>query len=537
MKVSHWLNMFFLDVLILVRINLVPSSTVDLIFESEGDTGFWQSLSNVAKKAKCPIILTASNIPTHLKSSSIQYEHSILVRPAPYECASKMTQIARAEKMTWRKDLTGEDIKKAMAIIAKFCECDLRKIMNEMQVYALGSPLFSPPNIPQQSELESFGNECSYKIEYPRVNSVIPCVVPSRLYSVVTVKGSDFRKGCLAIVTVGGQVVPSRIIDEHTILAVVPPCQISSKVDRFGIVRNSLFEESLDTRYAPVHVSIKGKHGVTSKSNFTACDVKSVDTSVPLPAFLEYSFDGFMAGDHNEESDNSIPTSRTNVNPEVLLERAAKELLKQSEAEKVNQSFHSSVVSCSPLSSTQEETNVDEMTELSKKVEYLSDFTLFKDTNDYLQLPLIAGYMKGSDNITTDDVSSVCGWEDPSLCRGYSDCYVTFPTSRRDRFLTSEACFLPNKSTFQFDLINTNFENDDDEDDGLFTFRSAMEESYLSRTFESSLLATNQSTIKTTEHQSTISMFATCGIMNRERDDKIDAHSSLLEHLMSDVRL
>lgn len=439
--------------------------------------------------------------------------------------------------MTWRKDLKGEDIKKAMAIIAKFCECDLRKIMNEMQVYALGSVPSSHLDIPQKSQVESFGNECRCKIKYPRVNSVMPCVVPANSHSVVTVKGSDFLKDGLATVIVGDQLAPSKIIDEHTILAAVPPCQIPSNVDRFGIVRNSFFEESLNTRYVPVHVSIKGKNGLSSKSNFTAGRITPSDTSVPLPTVLEYSFDGPMHADMNDECDNSGSTSLSNVSSEALLEKAAHKLSKRYGSEQVNTAFNSSVVSCSPLSSTQEENDVDKMTELSKKMEYFSDMTLFRDSNDYLKLPLIAGCMEGSNHVSTDDVSSVCGWEDPSLCRGFSDCYVTLPTSRRDRVLTSKACFLSNNSTFHCDIINATFEHDDVQDDGLFTFRSMEEESYLSRTFDENFFATSHSIIEERRYQSTISMFATSGIMSRERDDKIDVYSSLLEPIMSDVRL
>jgi len=518
-------------------LSVILIDEVDLIFESDGDTGFWQSLSNVAKKAKCPIILTATIIPTNLKNSTIPYEHSILVRPSPFECASKMTQIAKAEKMRWRKDLNGEDIKKVMATIAKFCECDLRKIMNEMQVYALGSKLSTRLNVPQKAARESFGNECSHQIKYPRVKSVKPSVVPSRSYSVVTIKGSNFLRDGLATVTVGDQVALSRILDEHTIVAVVPPCQISPYNDRFARVQHSLFEESLHTRYASVSVSIEGKNGFALKSKLTASDLKPFDTSVPVPTFLQYSFDDQIDGDTDEESDENIPTYLRDINPEVLLEREANVQLKQLEAEGVDLSLNPSVVSCSPLSPTQEESDIEMIMELSKKFEYSSDLTLFRDTNDYLKLPLIAGYVQGSDHVTNDDVSSVCGWEDPSSCSGISDCYITLPSSRRDRLLTSKACFLSNKSTFHCDIINnSSCENDDGGDDGLFTLRSMEEESYLSQTLDSNLFVTSQSITYARDLQSTISMFVASGISDWERDEKIDTYSALLEPVMNDAR-
>jgi len=79
---------------------LVLIDEVDLLFESDGDIGFWQSLSNLTKNAKCPIILTSTTIPQPLlNTGSISYIHGTLTNPTPSECATKMLEIAKKEGM------------------------------------------------------------------------------------------------------------------------------------------------------------------------------------------------------------------------------------------------------------------------------------------------------------------------------------------------------------------------------------------------------------------------------------------------------
>lgn len=107
-------------------------SPVDLLFES--DIGFWQSLTNLAQNAKCPIILTASAMPPQLEGST-NVRSGDLVKPSPMECASKMCQVARMENMSWKRGLKDRQIKEGLSVIARMCCCDLRKIMHEMQSF------------------------------------------------------------------------------------------------------------------------------------------------------------------------------------------------------------------------------------------------------------------------------------------------------------------------------------------------------------------------------------------------------------------
>jgi len=53
------------------------------------------------------------------------------------ECASKICQIAKQEGMTWMKNSVQSNLLKSRLVdFAKLCKCDLRKILNEMQLFA-----------------------------------------------------------------------------------------------------------------------------------------------------------------------------------------------------------------------------------------------------------------------------------------------------------------------------------------------------------------------------------------------------------------
>jgi hypothetical protein len=64
--------------------------SVDIMYEEEGDAGFWSALSSLTKKAKCPIFLTANVVPDALVSSTIRYLHLATSLPKPKECVAKM---------------------------------------------------------------------------------------------------------------------------------------------------------------------------------------------------------------------------------------------------------------------------------------------------------------------------------------------------------------------------------------------------------------------------------------------------------------
>ena len=502
------------------------------MFESNGDVGFWQSLANLAKKAKCPIILTAASLPPQIeKSSNIQYEHSMLVRPTPFECVSKITQIKRAEEMQWNSEHRDE-IKPVLAAISKYCGCDLRKIMNEMQLFALGksrssrrsSILHKPPVIS--------GSIVNFK--YPQVCSVSPRTVPSGSYSLVTIKGKHFTEDGEVEVIVGNQVAPSILVGEDTILAIIPPCQIPKNVNALGHIKHTLYEESLCTRYASIKVSIKRSNGLVLASNMATAICRTEDGSIPLQTSVEYSFP--HEGDFDDENDNGKLITIGETEALVMLQEAEEEyVIKASDS---ILSSNSTVVSCSDMS-IQGDTSLDQMVKLSRSLESMSDMIFLSDAGGNLALPSMSGALRDFGTGLNDEVSSVCGWEDPSLCRGASNAYMTIPTSRRDRWLLSQECHLSMEYKFHSDSNNgtTTTEEEDNDDDGMFSFKSTEEETYLPfASFTQSFILPSQ-LVEAKRFDTLMTAAAHVGVLGHDIDANRGITSHVVAPLMSHTRL
>ena len=507
-----------------------PPTIVDLMFESNGDTGFWQSLANLAKKSKCPIILTASSLPLQIdKSSNIQYEHSMLVRPTPFECVSKITQIKRAEEMQWDSK-NRDEIKPVLAAMSKYCGCDLRRIMNEMQLFALGKSQSSgTARILHKPQLKS-GNIVN--IQYPQVCSVSPRTVPSGSYSLVAIKGKHFNEDGEVEVIVGSQVAPSRLVEKDTILAMIPPCQIPRNVDALGHIKNTIYEESLCTRYASIKVSVKRSNGMVLASDIAIGICQTDDGSIPLQTFVEYSFpdEGDFEIDHDEEEHATKDETEALA---MLQEAEDKYSIKTTDS---TASSNSAFVSCSPMS-TQSDYSLDQMVELSNSLESMSDMIFFKDVCGNLALPSISGALRDSGTGLNDAVSSVCGWEDPSLCRGASNAYLTTPTSRRDRWLLSQECNFSKEYKFHLDSSNTTTEEEDNDDDAMFSFKSNEEETYFPfPSFTQSFILPSQ-LAEAKRYDTLMTASAHAGLLDYDIDVNRGNASHVIAPLMSHTRL
>ena len=112
---------------------------MDLLFDE--DTAFWPALAQVAQKAKCPIVLTATSVPAELNNSRFKY--ITLDRPLPQECSIKMAQVSKSEGMSFN-DISLEEKLKRLSLIAEVCQCDMRKILNTMQLFAKSRPSSMP---------------------------------------------------------------------------------------------------------------------------------------------------------------------------------------------------------------------------------------------------------------------------------------------------------------------------------------------------------------------------------------------------------
>jgi len=225
---------------------------VDVLFDSEGDAGFWAALSSLVKTAKSPIILTANFCPSQLRNnnnlSSLSFE---LERPAPIECATKLLQICRQEGIRVNsriRELGPDRIHEKLSSLASACHCDLRKMIHELQVFASG-PTFSRCTKAMPLEAKAEGKtpyppeECSdWK---PMIYSLTPDKIPMEKYSVVTVKGKKFGAfGALISeneqdeigefsVWIGEERCRTRVVDDETMLVLCPPHPMWKEDDCF----------------------------------------------------------------------------------------------------------------------------------------------------------------------------------------------------------------------------------------------------------------------------------------------------------------
>ena len=270
----------------------LSSIAVDNIFENDGDAGFWVALASLSKKAKCPIVLTSSNTPMLLETSSIRYQAAPLCRPLPEECAATIRHVALQEQVLIHgisgKEGDDECDRDALLHIAELCSCDLRSILNAMQLHCHGSsPLSAVGKRTCCREKKGYTNDtdrCQKKkraedaspMMNPCFNApeilqpIFPSVVDGVSHSVLTIRGRNFvgtNEWVGMEVLIGDRSSPSlRVIDDTTILAISPPCVLPKGVDSSGIFETT-FEPCVTSRYLPIVVKGVTKSGLVARSD------------------------------------------------------------------------------------------------------------------------------------------------------------------------------------------------------------------------------------------------------------------------------
>lgn len=448
---------------------------MDLLFES--DNGFWQSLGNLTKKAKCPIILTAENIPQQLQNStSILYKFAYLTRPTPMECASKMCQIAKMENMTWKQGLNGQEIKEGLANIAKICSCDLRRIMHEMQSYNNGST-YKGRNIPCHNFVKTNDHIDPKNQIFPSIDNISPKEHPSRTHTIIKIKGKHFRensfflggKNITAEISVGGQQCPAaQIIDDNTILAVCPPCMLPNHVDNYGLIRNTINHRSYQYSYPNVTLRLLEDSGISFNS-------ESPLGNAHFSPLLCYIFPEEGDDDTNDEEllhcyDNEGINGLLN---DAIVKYKNKSKYVQTEGELGNH-----VPSSLKVHEGSSNNNLLEMKNLMKAAEYSSDAAVLEEKLSQFGCPSLSGtVLCCSESENNSAFDSITNRSDDHFF-GCPDTFVTRPVSRRDRYLYSATCELARgRASFDPELIQSKsapnidhqcFYEDDNDVDYLF---------------------------------------------------------------------
>ena len=421
--------------------------SVDNIFENDGDAGFWVALANLTKKAMCPIILTSTAAPVLLDASSIRYQSACMTRPSPLECALKMRRIAKEEALRLRIDDHGDDEWSINQLrrIAELCNCDLRSILNEMQLHSHGVSLVPQEEGKSITDTVPDASSPPSIMDSPAINDITPRFVCATSYNVLTIRGDNFARLtglALTEVLIGGRVSPAlRIIDDKTILAVCPPCTLPKDVDSSGSFEDS-FEPCISCRYAPVVVKITMKTGIVLHSD--SCMYSEVNSfgrrfniAFTFPELegrlericrrrenarnlrLEGCLDALSSGD----DDFVIPTTRSKENGKDATVTSGREITNvvsmvsepteeqlTSGDEVADSLLENAVTEFFPgLKSSDQvqrvvvegkvcgdgERDLSKLQKLAKDVEYSSDAALLEDSLSSLAIPTIAGAVRG----------------------------------------------------------------------------------------------------------------------------------------------
>lgn len=236
------------------RTRTLCDHAVDLLFDE--DTAFWPALAQVSQKAKCPIVLTATSVPDELVKN-FKFKSISLARPLPQECATKMAMVSESEGMRFQEDVPPEEQPRRLLLIAEICQCDIRKILNEMQLFHFAEKPRSRDR--DKVKWENFGlplnnAECSSSPtegtgvvgDRPLILSVEPKVVPRDRHSLITITGKNFswksfpsrQSDAVAPTTLligGKQCSHFHVASEDMILAVCPPCVLPNGVSKDAI--------------------------------------------------------------------------------------------------------------------------------------------------------------------------------------------------------------------------------------------------------------------------------------------------------------
>jgi DNA polymerase III delta prime subunit len=288
---------------------IVLIDEADIVFDTDGDSGFWTALASLAKSAKSPIILTANSFPMHLNALPCHFFS--LNRPTPIECATKILQICRHEGMDLDPQIRKQGldcVHEKLSQVASACGCDLRRMINELQFFShsCGGKAWTV----KKAATEVDSTECRVnKIDRrPTILSVEPHKVPMDKHTVITIKGKNLllHRGENAgetTVWVGKHQCKSRILDDETMLLLCPPYSSMEEDDC------KTFCSRMMKRVVPLSITCKsmGVFNSTSrvvKSETMINGVSNVGISWNL---IEYVFpEEQVALDQDNESNGNI---------------------------------------------------------------------------------------------------------------------------------------------------------------------------------------------------------------------------------------
>ena len=264
-------------------LTLILIDEADILFEEHGDNGFWSALMDLARRAKSPIFLTANDagLVASAIGTSCRFTHIETTRPSPTECCSILQTLIQQEGFTPKASQGSEPswLHQQLEKFAELCDCDVRRMAHEMQLFAHFSDAKGDLNpVAFSTKVLAANNNQKQTKEHPIISCVEPRGVRAEKYELVIIRGAKFMqwasptnadmKGYPVKVKFGDEACPAaRIMNDSTILAVVPPSPLPPNVSVDAVRSYSnVHRRCYSAEYKPISLSSIRELGITSST-------------------------------------------------------------------------------------------------------------------------------------------------------------------------------------------------------------------------------------------------------------------------------
>jgi DNA polymerase III delta prime subunit len=366
------------------------------------DSGFWSALSDLTKKAKCPIFLTSNVQPEEIKVIFGRCGVLPVRRALPDECVEFIRSVLDGEGFTLQSD--NQEVEKSLALIADLCNSDMRRIAHELQLFA--ARLSSKESfVDSSTTATNTFEEIAWDFKTPQVFTVEPRAVRFDQYELLTITGTGFLElamsprlpdeGYQVEVCIGERPCPvARIMNDFTIFAVAVPVSLPQHYSRF--------KRYYDEEYQSITVSGIKKIGIISTSSSSVSVMESPSGMTMLQCgdhvVLQRHFsdaqhltdgDGDSSSDDEMEFDELKPVVKSTIvarQPAVDLTKALR-VLEQAVAnwEGVCPDVQDRVI---------DQCSIESVNKMSESASLISDATLIDDIGS-LGLPYLSGACRG----------------------------------------------------------------------------------------------------------------------------------------------
>ena len=207
----------------------------------------------------------------------MKYEHIELQRPSIEECCEKMNEVAKSEGMGVREDANDEVGNNKLALIAEYFQCDIRRILNEMQLYhsAIESQSCTTDvaifrHNQKAKDLDS-ATKTGVEDDRPVILNVDPVLVPKDRHTLITIEGKNFQRTELASLYLGGTICRHfAVVNDSKIVAVCPPMIVPDGVTsglRYKKASKGHPVDCLTSKFVPIVVSKRCSNGLVLNSS------------------------------------------------------------------------------------------------------------------------------------------------------------------------------------------------------------------------------------------------------------------------------